>query len=277
MFGHILTFIRFSHTVFALPFAGAAMLIAADGWPGWRLCGLIVLCMVLARTAAMVFNRLADWEIDKRNPRTEGRHKLVPRPVAIALLVGTSIAFMVVSSWINPLCLFLSPVALLIVCFYSLTKRFTSFSHFFLGFALGGSPVAAWLAVRGEFAFEPFILAAAVMAWVAGFDLIYATQDHEFDKSEGLHSMVVKLGIPKALVLAQALHWLMFVFLATFGWITHLKWGFGIALLATAGALVYEHQSAAKGSVQAVNQAFFSSNAFVSIMLLVGVAVDTLS
>ena len=155
-----LTFIRFSHTVFALPFALGSMLAAAGGLPGWRIFGLILLAMVFARTAAMVFNRLADWEIDKLNPRTASRHQLVSRPIAIALLVLSAAGFVAVTWFINPLCFFLSPVALAIVFFYSLTKRFTVFTQFFLGLALAVSPVGAWLAVTGQFAWPPLILAA---------------------------------------------------------------------------------------------------------------------
>ena len=155
MIGRALTFIRFSHTIFAMPFALGAMLVAADGLPPARIFALIVLAMVFARTAAMTFNRLADWQIDRRNPRTENRHQLIPRAAAVILLLAGSVAFVATTWWINRLCFLLSPVALLIVFFYSLTKRFTSFSHFFLGFALAVSPVGAWLAVTGHFAWPP--------------------------------------------------------------------------------------------------------------------------
>ena len=198
----LLRFVRFSHTIFALPFALGAMLVAADGLPGWRICGLIVLAMVCARTAAMAFNRVADWQIDQRNPRTAARHTLVSRGAAIGLVIVSAAAFVAVTRGINPLCFRLSPVALAIVFFYSLTKRFTSFSHFFLGLALSVSPVGAWLAVRGEWALAPLVLALAVLLWVAGFDIIYATQDHEFDRAEGLRSLVVQLGVPRSLVWA---------------------------------------------------------------------------
>ena len=159
----VLTFIRFSHTVFALPFALGATFVAARGWPPARLLGLVVAEMVFARTAAMTFNRLADWEIDKRNPRTAGRHKLVSRGTAIGLLVVSAGAFVATAAFINWLCLVLSPVALGIVFFYSLTKRFTALSHFFLGLALGIAPIGAWLAVRGRFELPPFVLCAAVL------------------------------------------------------------------------------------------------------------------
>ena len=212
-----LTFIRFSHTLFALPFALGSMLAASHGQPGWRVLGLILLCMVFARTAAMVFNRLADWEIDKKNPRTAGRHRLIARPVAVALLLVSAGAFVATTYFINRLCFALSPVALLIVCLYSLTKRFTDYTQLFLGLALAVSPVGAWLAVRGQFSWPPLVLAGAVLLWVAGFDLIYATMDYEFDRAAGLRSLVVRYGIAGSLRLAQALHAVAFVGLAVFG------------------------------------------------------------
>ena len=188
MLANALRFIRFSHTVFALPFALGSMLVAAHGLPGWRTAGLIVLAMVFARTAAMTFNRLADWEMDKRNPRTAGRHRLLSFRAAVVMLVVASAGFVATTAAINRLCLWLSPVALGIVFFYSLTKRFTHASQFFLGLALAVAPVGAWLAVTGAFAFPPLVLAAAVLLWVAGFDLIYAMQDVESDRADGVYS-----------------------------------------------------------------------------------------
>lgn len=273
-FVRLLTFIRFSHTVFALPFALGSMIVAAHGWPTLRIFGLILLAMVFARTAAMVFNRLADWEIDKGNPRTAGRHKLVSRPSAIALLVFSSAAFIATSYFINSACFLFSPLALIILFFYSLTKRFTSYSHFFLGFALGISCIGAWLAVRGQFEFPPFVLAVAVILWVAGFDLIYATQDMEFDKAAGLHSLVVRLGVPRTLVVAQWLHAAMWLLLGAFGWAAQLGAIYYGALVIILGALVYEHAVARKLDLAAINQAFFQSNAFVGVVFLAAIALD---
>lgn len=270
----VLHFIRFSHTIFALPFALGSMLVAAGGLPTIRTALLIILCMVFARTAAMVFNRLADWEIDKRNPRTAGRHRLVSRPGAIALLVLSSGAFVAATWWINPLCFWLSPLALLIVFFYSLTKRFTSGSHFFLGLALAVAPVGAWLAVTGRFAWPPLVLALAVLLWVAGFDVIYATQDHEFDAGAGLHSMVVKLGVPRSLRLAGSLHLAMFCLLPLFGWMAGLGWAFYASLALIGGALLYEHRSAAQRDLGAINRAFFASNAFVGAVFVGAILVE---
>lgn len=274
MIARLLRFVRFSHTIFALPFALGSMLVAAHGWPSWQIFGLIVIAMVFARTAAMTFNRLADWHIDQRNPRTVERHRLVSHSAAIALLFITSAAFVFTTKWINPLCFALSPVALLIVFFYSLTKRFTSLSHFFLGLALSVSPVGAWLAVTGRFALPPLVLALAVLLWVAGFDVIYATQDHEFDRAEGLRSLVVRLGVPRALRWAQALHWIMLAVLVVFGWLAHLGLAFYIGLVLIAGAVLFEHRSAARLDVAGINRAFFTSNAVVGLVFVLGLFVD---
>lgn len=269
-----LTFIRFSHTVFALPFALGAMLVAANGVPSVRVVILILLAMVFARTAAMGFNRVVDWEIDKRNPRTEGRHRLISRSGAIALTIGSAITFVGVAAAINRMCFLLSPVALAIVFFYSLTKRFTPFSHFFLGLALSVSPVGAWLAVRGQFAWPPLILAAAVLFWVAGFDVIYATQDVDFDRQSGLHSMAVRLGIDGSLRLAQILHAVMFGLLVAFGVLAGLERFFFGSLLLILAALFYEHHAARRLDVKGVNDAFFKSNAFVGLVFVAGICGD---
>lgn len=274
MLSDALRFIRFSHTIFALPFALGSMAVAAGGFPGWRLCALILLAMVFARTAAMAFNRLADWEIDKRNPRTAARHTLLPRPAAVLLLVLSAAAFVLTTRFINPLCFRLSPVAIAIIFLYSLTKRFTHWSHFFLGLALSVAPVGAWLAVRGHFDLPPLALALAVLLWVAGFDIIYATQDHEFDRAEGLHSLVVKMGIPRSLAVAGALHWLMLAALAGFGWLASLGRVYFGSLALIAAALVFEQRSARSLDVRGINRAFFQSNAFVSVVFVAAVFLD---
>lgn len=272
--GRTLRFIRFSHTIFAMPFALGAMLVAAQGPPPWRLVGLIVLAMVFARTAAMVFNRVVDWEIDKRNPRTIERHMLMSRNGAIALLVATGAAFVATTWFINRLCFWLSPLALAMVFFYSLTKRFTSFSHFFLGLALAVAPVGAWLAVRGRFDLAPLVLALAVLLWVAGFDMIYATLDMAFDRSAGLHSWAVKRGVEGSLAWAQGLHAAMFAVLIVFGLVAKLGAGFGASLLVVAGALAYEHRVARLRDVGAVNRAFFNANAVVGVAFVAGILWD---
>jgi 4-hydroxybenzoate polyprenyltransferase len=266
-----LRLIRFSHTVFALPFALGALLVATGGRPSVRLLILVLVCMVCARTAAMLFNRIADWQTDQRNPRTEMRHRLVRRPVALVMLVISSVAFVIGAGAINRLTLLLSPVALAIVFFYSLTKRFTAASHFFLGAALAVAPVGAWIAATGTVALPPLLLAAGVIAWVAGFDLIYATQDLEFDRHEGLYSLVVRLGIPRALRLAQFLHLGMLLALLGFGFAASLGRSYFLGMLLVVAALLYEHRSASRLDLMAINRAFFQSNAFVSAVFLVSV------
>jgi len=269
-----LTFIRFSHTVFALPFALGAMVVAADGWSGWRIFGLILLCMVFARTAAMTFNRVADWEIDKRNPRTEGRHRLLGKGSAIVTCAVSSLLFVAATSFINRPCFLLSPVALAIVFLYSLTKRFTHAAQFFLGLALSVSPVGAWLAVTGSFSLPPVLLAAGVLCWVAGFDMIYATQDVEIDRREGLRSMVVWLGVPGSLRLAGFLHLLLLALLVAFGLSAHLGRVYWWGLLPIPFLLAYEHRIARTLDVAKINKAFFETNAIVGLLFVAVTAAD---
>src|ERR1700722_9841760 len=270
----ILKFILFSHTVFALPFAAGSMIVAAHGFPRMRIVLLILLAMIFARTAAMAFNRVADWEIDKENPRTAGRHKLISKRVGWSLVVFPSFAFILVSWLINPLCFALSPVALAIVFFYSLTKRFTSFTQFFLGLALAVSPVGAWVGVKGQFAFPPMVLALGGMFWLVGFDLIYAIQDYDFDKRKGLGSMVVKFGIPGSLRFAQVMHGILLICLVLFGLVSGLGAIYDAALVLVLGALIYEHRAAAQLDIAGINKAFFQSNAFVSLVFVLAVAAD---
>ncbi len=269
-----LRLIRFSHTIFALPFALGALLVAANGRPTFRILVLVLLCMILARTAAMLFNRLSDWSIDQKNPRTAARHLLLRKPVAWGLLATTSGAFLFLSAAINPMAAILAPVALAIIFFYSLTKRFTNATHFFLGLALAVAPAGAWIAQTGRLDLPPLVLGAGVICWVAGFDLIYATQDADFDRREGLHSLVVRLGIARSLRLAQWLHFLMFVSLVAFGLTARLGLVYYSAMPFIAGALVYEHRSARKLDLAAINRAFFQSNAFVSALFVAAIAAD---
>lgn len=269
-----LQLIRFSHTIFALPFALGALLVAARGRPSPRTLLLVLACMVTARTAAMLFNRLADWSLDQRNPRTVARHRLLPRPVLLALLIAFAAAFVVSAVAINPLAALLSPVALAIVFFYSLTKRFTSASHFFLGAALAVAPAGAWIAQTGRLAWTPLVLGAGVICWVAGFDLIYATQDFEFDRREGLRSLVVRCGIAGSLRLAQWLHLAMFAALLAFGIVANLHLAYFVAMPLIAIALWHEHRSAQELDLSAINRAFFQSNAFVSAVFLAAVWID---
>jgi len=270
-----LRLIRFSHTVFALPFALGAFMVAANGRPSLRTLSLVVICMVLARTAAMLFNRLVDWSLDQRNPRTASRHLLVSKSVASALLVASCAGFILAAAAINRLTFLLAPVALFVIFFYSLTKRFTSATHFFLGLALAVAPVGAWIAQTGRIDIAPVVLAAGVICWVAGFDVIYATQDYDFDRREGIRSLVVKLGITRSLHLAQLLHLLAFAALIGFGLAAKLGALYYWSMPLIAAALVYEHKIE-KLDLAGINRAFFQSNAFVSAVFLVAVCIDRL-
>ena len=270
-----LQLIRFSHTIFALPFALGALIVAANGWPSLRVLVLVVVCMVFARTAAMLFNRLVDWSLDQRNPRTASRHLLISKSGVIVLLAVSSGGFLLAAAAINRLTLILAPVALALIFFYSLTKRFTSATHFFLGLALSIAPIGAWIAQTGRIDPSPVILAAGVICWVAGFDLIYATQDYDFDRREGIRSLVVNLGIARSLRLAQLLHLVTFAALIAFGVVAQLGLVYYWSMLLIAAALVYEHKTD-KLDLAGVNRAFFQSNAFVSAVFLVAVCVDRL-
>ena len=233
------------------------MFVASDGLPAPRTFSLVVLAMVFARTAA--------------------RHTLVSRKSALTVCIVSAGLFVATTAWINPLCLALSPVALILIFGYSLTKRFTSGAQFFLGLALSAAPVGAWLAVTGSFAPPPFALAFAVLCWVAGFDMIYATQDYEIDRREGLHSMVVLLGIPGALSAAQGLHVLALGGFAAFGVLARLGPIYHASLVFVAGAMFYEHLLARRGEVGAINKAFFQANAAVSLVFVLSTLADRLS
>jgi 4-hydroxybenzoate polyprenyltransferase len=271
-----LRLIRFSHTVFALPFALGALAVAAHGRPSPQILLLVLVCMVCARTAAMLFNRVVDWSLDQRNPRTATRHLLFKRSGAVLLIIIASAGFLVAAAAINRLTFLLAPLALAVVFLYSVTKRFTSATHFFLGAALAIAPIGAWIAQTGQIDPAPLILAVGVVCWVAGFDLIYATQDYDFDRTEGLHSLVVKIGIPGSLRLAQWLHLVMFAALIAFGLTAGLGLIYYSAMPVVALALVYEHRSARRLDVAAINRAFFYSNAFVSAAFLIATWLDQL-
>jgi 4-hydroxybenzoate polyprenyltransferase len=274
--GRFLRLIRFSHTIFALPFALAALIVAANGWPSLRILSLVIICMVSARTAAMLFNRIVDWSLDQRNPRTASRHLLVPKLSAVVLLIVASAGFVLAASAINRVTCILAPVALALIFFYSITKRFTNATHFFLGLALAIAPIGAWIAQTGHINIAPIVLGAGVVCWVAGFDLIYATQDYDFDRREGIRSLVVKVGITRSLRLAQLLHLLTFVALIAFGMVANLSALYFWSMPLIAGALVYEHRTE-KRDLAGINRAFFQSNAFVSAVFLIAVCLDRLS
>lgn len=275
-------FVKFSHTVFALPFALAAMVVAARdhyGWPGWRTFLLILVAMVCARTCAMAFNRIVDRKFDALNPRTANRHLPTGRislASAITLCVLSGAGLVGASFLLNPLCFALSPVALLVICFYSLTKRFTDFTHVFLGVALALAPVGAWLAVKGGFtwwpvregAVLPLLLATAVVFWLVGFDIIYALQDYEFDRQHGLHSLVVAWGPSNALTAAFLSHMVMWGLLFVFGLLAGFRIAYLAGLLIILFSLLLEHWLARKRSLKWINVAFFRLNALISVVFL---------
>jgi len=260
--------IKLSHSVFALPFALASAALAASA--GWRAEQIlwIVVAMVGARSAAMGFNRLADQWIDTRNPRTAGRE--LPRGVLSRVEVWgfvlvSAALFVFAAGMLNPLCLALSPVALLVVFGYSYTKRFTALSHVVLGLALAIAPVGAWLAVRGAFAVEPLLLAAAVLFWVAGFDVIYACQDVDFDRGEGLHSIPARLGVAGALGLSRGFHAFAFLLLLSLYWMTPLHVIYLAGMAVVGALLLYEHSLVRADDLSRVNVAFFTLNGWISV------------
>ena len=258
-------FVRFSHTLFALPFALAAMAVAARdnrGWPGWRKLGLILAAMVCARTCAMAFNRIVDRKFDALNPRTAGRHLPTGKlslSSALALCAVAGAGLVGASFLLNPLCFYLSPVALVVICFYSLTKRFTDYTHFYLGLALALAPVGAWLAVKGTHVsaletLQMFVLAAVVVLWLVGFDIIYALQDYEFDRQHGLHSLVVAWGPKNALQAAFLAHLLMCGLLFLFGMLCRFRVAYLIGWMIIVGCLVLEHWIARRRSLNWINR-----------------------
>ena len=267
-------FVKISHTVFALPFALASMAVAARetyGWPGWEKFLLIIAAVFCARTCAMSFNRIVDRKFDAKNPRTANRH-LPTGEISLAsawTLWAISAALFIACAWqINSICFYLSPVALFVVCFYSLTKRFTDFTHIYLGIALGLAPIGAWLAVRGTISIAPIVLALAVICWLIGFDIIYAIQDYEFDRKAGLHSLVVRWGPKNALQFAFLIHLLMWGLLVVFGILCRFRVPYFPGAFVILILLLFEHWLARRRSMNWVSVAFFRLNALISMIFL---------
>ncbi len=260
--------IKLSHTVFALPFALAAAVLAAD--EGLRATQLlwILVAMVGARSAAMGFNRLADQAIDAKNPRTASRELpkgVLARGEVWAFVILSSATLVLAAAMLNPLCLALSPLALAIVFGYSYTKRFTTLSHLVLGLALGIAPVGAWLAIRGRFDLPPIVLALAVVAWVAGFDTIYACQDVDFDRREGLYSLPARLGVAGALRVARGLHVVCVLLLGSIYLLAPLHPVYLLGIGGVAALLAYEHSLVSANDLSRLNAAFFAVNGWVSL------------
>ncbi|MBM4423464.1 MAG: 4-hydroxybenzoate octaprenyltransferase [Chloroflexi bacterium] len=274
-----LEMIKFEHTVFALPFAYLGMVFAAGGWPGWWKFAWITVAMAAARTAGMSLNRLIDRHIDARNPRTAGRPIQSGRiaPAAVAAGAVLSLAVLAVAAWmLNPTAFILFPGALVFLVGYAYTKRFTWLSHFILGFTDGLAPAGAWVAITGAFwRFDDIpagLLLFALTVWIGGFDLIYACQDVDFDKREGLKSIPVRFGVPFALRLAQWCHALTVASLGAVGAWFRLGWPFWIGLAIIAALFVWEHSLVKPDDLSKVDMAFFNVNGYISLTIFAATA-----
>ena len=274
-----LEMIKFSHTIFALPFALTGALLAARGLPSGVQLLWIIMAMVGARTAAMGLNRLIDANIDARNPRTAGRAipaGLIGKGLTLLFIVASLTLLLVAAARLNPLCLKLAPLALFFLVLYSYCKRFTSLAHVVLGICLAAAPIGAWVAIRGTVDIPAIILGSIVLFWVAGFDILYALQDLEFDRAAGLHSIPVALGVNGSLWAARLFHLVMLSLLAAL-WMTMQLGGFFCAgMVATTVMLAYEHWLLRKGDLTKLDAAFFNMNGYISIAILVFTAADVL-
>jgi 4-hydroxybenzoate polyprenyltransferase len=272
--------IKFEHSVFALPFALMGALLAAryshvagaaGNWPTWRQLAWIIVAMVGARSAAMTMNRIVDLRYDRENARTRTR-ALATGALSVQfawLFTAAAAAVLVIAAWqLNPLALKLSPVALAVLFFYSYTKRFTSWSHLVLGFCLGMSPAAAWIAVAGSLDSRMLILCAAVTLWVGGFDVLYACQDIEYDKSVDLFSVPKRFGVANALLIARVMHVVMIALLAWLAWSFLLPWPAWAGIVVVAALLAYEHSLVSPTDLSRMNAAFFAVNGYISLLFL---------
>ncbi len=272
--------ITFSHTIFAMPFAIIGFFLAVtttDHVFSWLKLALMLMCMVFARSAAMAFNRYLDREIDAKNPRTKVRDIPAGRISANAALTFTVInclAFMLATWFINPLCFYLAPVALLVVLGYSATKRFTFLCHLVLGLGLSLAPIGAYLVVTGTFAPLPILFSASVLCWVSGFDIIYALQDEDFDREEKLHSIPVRLGKTNALRLSTFLHVLSAIFVILPVFLTPVGWPYYVGLLVFCSMLTYQHSLVKPYDLSRVNFAFMTANGIASVVFAVCFLLD---
>jgi len=265
--------IKFEHTIFALPFAFLGAVLAANGLPTWWQILWITVAMIGARSAAMSFNRIADRNIDGENPRTANR-ELPSGKLSIefawAFMIVSCIVFFLAALMLNRLTLYLSPVALLSILGYSYAKRFTSFAHLILGWALAISPTGAWIAVRGTLDSEiPILLSLLVMMWTAGFDVLYSCQDFEYDRQKGLRSIPARFGIKGALWIARLFHFQSFIVLVLLYFVTGLGWPAFIGVVLTGLLMIYQHTLVKPNDLSKMNAAFFTANAFVSVILLI--------
>ena len=266
-----LSLVTFSHTIFAMPFAFIGFFLAINTTSNtfsWLKLGLMVSCMVFARNAAMAFNRYLDRDIDAKNPRTMGRDipaGRVSAQNALAFTIFNSLFFIAATWLINPLCFYLSPIALLVILGYSLTKRYTALCHLVLGLGLSLAPIGAYLAVTGAFALLPILFSLAVLCWVSGFDIIYALQDEAFDSQEKLHSIPAYLGKNKALVVSNILHVLSAIFISLPLFFTPLSWIYILGLMIFIGMLIYQHLLVKPHDLSKVNFAFMTTNGIASV------------
>ncbi|KXS41441.1 MAG: 4-hydroxybenzoate octaprenyltransferase [Candidatus Frackibacter sp. T328-2] len=274
----IMKLVKFEHTIFALPFAYMGAVLAAQGIPSWGKVLWITLAMVGARSAAMAWNRLVDWEIDADNPRTKDRvlpKNLLSR-LEVVIFIIASLTLLLISAWnLNPLAFKLSPLAVFLLIFYSYTKRFTWLCHLVLGFTLGMAPVGSWIGVTGQISLAPFLVGIAVMFWVAGFDIIYAIQDYEFDQEHGLYSIPAKFGPQTSLRVTVIFHAITFLLLTFVGFYLNLSWVYAIGILIV-GILLYVENTLVKSDFEKVKFAFFNINSIVSITIFIFTLADYL-
>jgi len=274
-----LEMIKFSHTIFALPFALTGALLAAGGLPSLRQIFWIVVAMVGARTAAMAMNRLIDAEIDARNPRTATRAipaGLVSRGLTLCFTVASTALMLLAAQMLNPLCLKLAPIAIFFLLLYSYCKRFTALAHVVLGICLAAAPIGAWVAIRGTIDPPALVLGAVVLFWVAGFDILYALQDLDFDRSAGLHSIPVLLGVTGSIRTARIFHTIMIALLFTLYNFMHLGTFFLLGILAVIAMLTYEHWLLRNGDLTKLDAAFFNMNGYISVTIVTFTAADVL-
>jgi 4-hydroxybenzoate polyprenyltransferase len=275
----LLDMIKFQHTIFALPFAIMSAFLAAKGCPAAWQAGWVLGAMVGARSCAMTFNRIADLDYDARNPRTQSwalPTKRISLPAAWVFCIASAALFFLSAGMLNMLCLSLAPVALAVLLGYSYTKRFTRFSHLVLGLSLGIAPVGAWLGVTGAFALPPVLLCAAVTCWVAGFDIIYACQDVDFDRQAGLYSLPVTRGVHPALRIAQGLHVLMIVALLCLAAVAHVGMLYMAGVAGVALLLFYEHRLLRPFDPSKISIAFFTLNGIASLLFMALTLADIL-
>lgn len=275
----ILEMIKFEHTIFALPFAFTGALLALGGLPSLRQSFWIVVAMVGARSAAMGFNRWADRDIDAENPRTKTRALplgLVTPIQVLAFIIVSSSLLVLAAYMLNPLSFALSPVALAIVFFYSYTKRFTFLSHAFLGLAIAGAPMGAWIAVTGRFEFPALMLGLAVLSWLVGFDILYALQDREFDQTAGLHSVPQRFGVRTSLLISRSAHIVTMICLFWLYTILPVGMTYLLGVLIALGLIVYEHSLVREDDLSKLNIAFFNMNGYISVTIFVFTLIDVL-